>query len=96
MAGQDLGTASGSANRLLSRTVTVSVGPPSQDADTKAPAAPASARMPAWPPPTGSYGREPILVLPSSPPGLPRLAKRAAVIRDRGERDLEAQVTARP
>ena len=32
--------------------------------------------------------------LPSSPPGLPRLARRAAVIRNRGEHDLEEQAAA--
>ena len=69
---------------------------PARTANTKAPAAAASARVPAWPPPIDSYGGEPTPALPSSPPGLPRLARRAAVIRNRGEHDLEGQATAAP
>src|SRR6266705_2067877 len=69
---------------------------PARTAYTKAPAAAASARVPAWPPPIDSYGGEPAPALPSSPPGLPRLARRAAVIRNRGEHDLEGQATAAP
>ncbi len=40
--------------------------------------------------------KAPAPALPSSPPGLPRLARRAAVIRNRGEHDLEGQATAAP
>ncbi len=69
---------------------------PARTANTKAPAAAVSARVPAWPPPIDSYGGEPAPALPSSPPGLPRLARRAAVIRNRGEHDLEGQATAAP
>ncbi len=64
---------------------------PARTANTKAPAAAASARVPAWPPPIDSYRGEPTPALPSSPPGLPRLARRAAVIRNRGEHDLEGR-----
>src|SRR6266487_4010061 len=39
---------------------------------------------------------EPTPALPSSPPGLPCLARRAAGIRNRGEHDLEGQATAAP
>jgi hypothetical protein len=69
---------------------------PARTANTKAPAAAASARVPAWPPPIDSYGGEPTRALPSSPPGSPCLARRAAVIRNRGEHDLEGQATAAP
>ena len=51
---------------------------PARTANTRAPAAAASARVPAWPPPIDSYGGEPTPALPSSPPGLPRLARRPA------------------
>ncbi len=68
---------------------------PARTANTKAPAAAASARVPAWPPPIDSYGGEPTPALPSSPPGLPRFARRAAVIRNRGEHDLEGRAILR-
>ena len=45
---------------------------PARTANTKAPAAAASARVPAWPPPIDSYRGEPA----PAPPGLPRLARR--------------------
>ena len=96
MADRDLGTASGSANRLWSRTVTVFAATRPGRRTPRPPAAAASARMPAWPPPIDSYGGEPTPALPSSPPGLPRLARRAAVIRNRGEHDLEGQATTAP
>ena len=93
--GQDLGTASGSANRSLSRIVTVSA--------TTRPRRRTSRPRPPRHPRACHPGHCHRLLwwrtdpaLPSSPPGLPRLAKRAAVIRNRREHDLEGQAAAAP
>src|SRR6266700_2189964 len=96
MADRIWGTASGPANRLPSRTVTVFAATRPGRRTPRPPAAAASARLPAWPPPIDSYGGEPTPALPSSPPGLPRLARPAAAIRNRGEHDPEGQATAAP
>jgi hypothetical protein len=74
--GQDLGKASGSANRLLSRTVTVTV------------------LSATWPRRRTLRPRP--LRCPPRHPGLPRSARRAAGVRNRGEHDLEGQSTAAP